>query len=224
MVLKLFLGAIYTLVLTLGMASTANALLLYSSPDFNDSLNSGAGRISDTDWFGNDTKTAAGFSLSGDSKYGLIKNVSFGGTDDRYFDSLSFTIRFYSETGGQPESNAFYEYNTIAYTTSSSSSLSSELFSVDISPVLLDTTETYYFSVQADSPSSTTWGWNAVFDSTNTYDTFWIDDRFSDWQKEAPNTGMGFQLYGHPVPEPSVFWLLSLGLLSFTILHRRRKS
>ena len=221
-----FLVRFYILILTLSLIPTANALLLYSSPDFVDALSSNSGRVSDTNWSGIDSKTAAGFSLSENSNFGLVNNVSFVGTDERFFSSpLGFTIRFYDQSGDVPNLNPFYEYSTNTYATFASGSLATEVFNLDIAPVLLSTGLTYYFSVQANHSSNDwTWGWSDVVYSTNTYDTYWIDDRYSNWNQANFDLSMGFQLYGRTVsvPEPPSSWLLGVGLIALIGLSKRK--
>jgi hypothetical protein len=143
----------------------------------------------------------------------------------------NFTLRFFSDAGGNPATNPFFQVNPAVtrVDTGEVDAFGDEIFyySADFAAVNVPLNTTLYFSV-VDGVTAPDFVWNAQ-DTTDVpgHDHWTRGMDIDPWVESAFAENMAFQLDGFFIPEPStlaVLSLSSLGLVGAWVRRRRRRA
>jgi hypothetical protein len=212
--------------LSLSLASTSFAGVIYLSDGFDDALNcdpascNRTGLISDAR-LGN-SEVGSAFRLRSDSQ---IDGFSWIGD---HFGDDSFVLRLYDALDGHPTDKPFYQQDIGANFTASKLNPDQGFFggwllNASISPLLLPADTTFYASLSAtlDSMSPLLYSWDTG-PHTSGQNQFGRNDEQGGAWFDASGRIAAFRLSGVEVAEPSMLALLAVGLALLMVMRRRR--
>jgi hypothetical protein len=141
-----------------------------------------------------------------------------------------FTIRFFTDVGGSPNSAFFHEVNVGPVTRGATGMTSSAWgvhdggvvyeYSVDLpASICLDGGTTFYMSILNNTDSE--WGW--LEDGSGLH--WFRGSEGGSWSESSRQTDLAFQLTGTPIPEPTTMLMLGglgAGLASARKMRRKK--
>lgn len=157
-----------------------------------------------------------------------VLSVFFWGIYNSGSPSDAFTVRFFNDNGGSPETNPFADFSglspTLRVDTGDTSLGGKPIYEYAVnlpSPVALMASTPYYLSIVNDTSLATLWAWS-ILDGT-------ADD--ARWSRDAdgvswlgPQTAdLSFKLSDTKVPAPAPLTLIALGVAVLASSVRRPK-